>query len=51
MSLWLMYALLAQYVVLSVVSIVEGRHWQAVYWLGAAVLTTGVLGMRIGSAS
>ena len=46
MSVWLMRLLLAQYVILAGVSLVEQRGWQACYWLGAAVLTVGVLGMR-----
>lgn len=46
MSLWLMRLLLGQYVILTVVSVMEQRLWQACYWAGAAVLTVGVLGMR-----
>lgn len=46
MSLWLTLALTVQYIILTVVSLAEGRRAQALYWLGAALLSLGVIGMR-----
>ena len=34
---------LAQYIFLMAFSLVEGNYAKAVYWLGASIITTGVL--------
>jgi len=46
MSLLLMRLLLAQYVVLTAVCLFERRFYLSVYWLGAALITVGVLGQQ-----
>jgi len=46
MSLWLMRALLCQYVALAFFCWLEHRPWHALYWFGAACITTGLVGMR-----
>ena len=46
MSLWLMRILLAQYLLLAVISVWETRLWQGCYWVGAGLITVALLGMR-----
>ena len=46
MSLWLMRILLAQYLLLAVISVWETRWWQGCYWVGAGLITVALLGMR-----
>ncbi len=43
---WLLKALIAQYAVLAVWFLAEGNVAKALYWVGAMVLSTGVLMMK-----
>lgn len=46
-SLWLQWALLAQYIVIMGFSLWEKNWGKALYWLGAVILLLGVnLGMK-----
>lgn len=46
-STWLMKSLWLAYLLIFIVSLLE-RNWpRAVYWLGACVITTGVIMMGI----
>ena len=45
-SLWMLWALLVQYLGLMVFCWVDGYPWQSVYWLGAGLITVAWLGMR-----
>ena len=42
----LTWCLLAQYLVLALWHAVDGTWWKSLYWLGAAMLTTALLGMQ-----
>lgn len=42
MAIWINYALLAQFAVLSLCWLFSGDRMQAVYWAGAFVCTAGV---------
>ena len=48
MSSRLMIFLLVVYAAILVASIVERRWYRALYWLGAILIMTSVLGMGIG---
>lgn len=41
----LMLCLIAEYVVIAMVSIYEGNYWRAVYWCAASVLSFSVMRM------
>lgn len=47
-SNWLMYALFAQYILLTITNIVERSIGGTLYWLGAAVIISGAYLMKIG---
>jgi len=47
-SNWLMYALFAQYVILTVVNALERSWGGTLYWLGAAVIISGAYLLKMG---
>lgn len=49
-SVWLMRILLVEYVIIAIFSLVDGKPWQAGYWLGATIITASVLGMGMGKS-
>lgn len=44
MSTGLQILLIVEYLVLGIAAAVDHRYWLALYWLGACVLTLGVVG-------